>query len=76
MRLRSKRRMIIYSLIGVLMFTTVAYAIIQSTLDIAGTVVKQGNVWNIYFSNLSKPNTVGGGTGSKGQYRQRHLSLK
>lgn len=63
MRDRNKRRLIIYGLIGVLTLTTVAYATLQTVLNISGTVVKKGNLWNIYFTNPSSASVVGSATG-------------
>ena len=65
MKDRNKRRLIIYGLLGVLMLTTVAYAALQTVLNVSGTVVKKGNLWNIYFTNPSSASTVGSATGSK-----------
>ena len=64
MKDRNKRKLIIYALIGVLMLTTVAYASLQTILNVSGTVVKKGNLWNIYFTNPSSASVVGTATGS------------
>ena len=64
MKDRNKRKLIIYALIGVLMLTTVAYASLQTILNVSGTVVKKGNLWNIYFTNPSSASIVGTATGS------------
>ena len=64
MKDRNKRKLIIYGLLGVLMLTTVAYASLQTILNVSGTVVKKGNLWNIYFTNPSSASIVGTATGS------------
>ena len=64
MKDRNKRKLIIYALVGVLMLTTVAYASLQTILNVSGTVVKKGNLWNIYFTNPSSASIVGTATGS------------
>ena len=64
MKDRNKRKLIIYALIGVLMLTTVAYAALSTVLNVSGTVVKKGNLWNIYFTNPSSASIVGTATGS------------
>ncbi len=64
MKDRNKRKLIIYALVGVLMLTTVAYASLQTILNVSGTVVKKGNLWNIYFTNSSSASIVGTATGS------------
>ena len=64
MKDRNKRKLIIYGLVGVLMLTTVAYASLQTILNVSGTVVKKGNLWNIYFTNPSSASIVGTATGS------------
>ncbi len=64
MKDRNKRKLIIYGLLGVLMLTTVAYASLQTILNVSGTVVKKGNLWNIYFTNSSSASIVGTATGS------------
>ena len=64
MKDRNKRKLIIYALIGVLMITTVAYAALSTVLNVSGTVVKKGNLWNIYFTNPSSASIVGTATGS------------
>ena len=51
--------MIIYGLIVALMVTSVAYAVLQTTLTISGTVTKKGGSWNIYFANVSTPTLTG-----------------
>ena len=63
MKDRNKRKLIIYGLLGVLMLTTVAYASLQTILNVSGTVVKKGNLWNIYFTNPSSASIVGTATG-------------
>ena len=63
MKDRNKRKLIIYALVGVLMLTTVAYASLQTILNVSGTVVKKGNLWNIYFTNPSSASIVGTATG-------------
>ena len=63
MKDRNKRKLIIYALIGVLMLTTVAYAALSTVLNVSGTVVKKGNLWNIYFTNPSGASIVGTATG-------------
>ena len=64
MKDRNKRKLIIYVLVGVLMLTTVAYAALSTVLNVSGTVVKKGNLWNIYFTNPSSASIVGTATGS------------
>ena len=64
MKDRNKRKLIIYGLLGVLMLTTVAYAALSTVLNVSGTVVKKGNLWNIYFTNPSSASVVGTATGS------------
>lgn len=64
MKQRNKRKLIIYGLLGVLMLTTVAYAVLQTTLNISGTVTKKGGSWNIYFTNPSTASTTGDAKGS------------
>ena len=64
MKDRNKRKLIIYALVGVLMLTTVAYAALSTVLNVSGTVVKKGNLWNIYFTNPSNASVVGTATGS------------
>ena len=64
MKDRNKRKLIIYALVGVLMLTTVAYAALSTVLNVSGTVVKKGNLWNIYFTNPSSASVVGTATGS------------
>ena len=63
MKDRNKRKLIIYGLLGVLMLTTVAYAALSTVLNVSGTVVKKGNLWNIYFTNPSSASIVGTATG-------------
>ena len=53
MRDRGKRKLIMYGLMVALMVTTVAYAVLQTTLNINGTVTKKGGSWDIHFANLS-----------------------
>ena len=60
MKDRKKRKFIMYGLIVALMATTVAYAVLQTTLNINGTVTKKGGSWNIYFTNLSTPSRASG----------------
>ena len=64
MKDRNKRKLIIYVLVGVLMLTTVAYAALSTVLNVSGTVVKKGNLWNIYFTNPSSASVVGTAKGS------------
>ena len=63
MKDRNKRKLIIYALVGVLMLTTVAYAALSTVLNVSGTVVKKGNLWNIYFTNPSSASIVGTASG-------------
>lgn len=62
MKTRSSRRIIMSVLLVALMLTSVAYAILQTTLNISGTVTKKGGTWDIHFANLGTP--VLGGTGT------------
>ena len=59
MRGRSQRKMIVYGLAIALLVTTVAYAVLQTTLNINGTVNRKGGSWNIHFENVA--NVVKGG---------------
>ena len=56
---RRTRKMIMYVMMAALMFTTVAYAALQATLNINGTVTKKGGSWDIHFANLSEPALTG-----------------
>lgn len=57
----NKRRVIVYALAIALAVTTVAYAVMQTTLNVSGTVVKKGASLDIYFANLKTPSLVGNG---------------
>lgn len=57
----NKRRVIVYALAIALAVTTVAYAVVQTTLNVSGTVVKKGASLDIYFANLKTPSLVGNG---------------
>lgn len=52
---------IVYALAIALAVTTVAYAVMQTTLNVSGTVVKKGASLDIYFANLKTPSLVGNG---------------
>ena len=56
---RSKRKVIMFGLMAAVLFTSVAYAVLQTTLSITGTVTKKGGSWNIYFANVSTPTLTG-----------------
>ena len=58
----SKKKAIIFVLVALLTVTSVAYAILSTTLNITGTVTKKGGDWNVYFTNLSTPTLTGGAT--------------
>ena len=60
----NKRRIIVYILAIALTITTVAYAAIQTVLNVSGTVVKKGSALNIYFANLKTPSLSGNGKSS------------
>ena len=53
MKGRSQRKMIVYGLAIALLVTTVAYAVLQTTLNINGTVNRKGGSWNIHFENVA-----------------------
>ncbi len=75
MRTIEKRRLIIYVLFGALMLTSVAYAIVQTTLNITGTISKKGSIWSIYFTNASSPTTVGSAVASNGSIQSTSFSF-
>ena len=64
-----------YGLAIALMLTTVAYAILQNTLNISGTVVKKGGTWNIYFTNPSSARVTGTAKGSNITLQATSLSF-
>lgn len=57
----SQRRIIVYVLAVALVVTTVAYAVMQTTLNVSGVVVKKGATLDIYFDNLQTPILTGNG---------------
>lgn len=70
-----QRKLIMYGLAIALMLTTVAYAILQTTLNISGTVVKKGGTWNIYFTNPSSAIVTGTAKGSNITLQSTSLSF-
>lgn len=59
MKIRNGRKMILYVLMIALLLTSIAYALLQTTLSITGSVTKKGGDWNIYFDNVSNPVITG-----------------
>lgn len=57
----NKRRVIVYALAIALAVTTVAYAVMQTTLNVSGTIIKKGAALDIYFANLKTPSLSGNG---------------
>ncbi len=57
----NKRRIIVYALAIALAVTTVAYAVVQTTLNVSGTIIKKGAALDIYFANLKTPSFSGNG---------------
>ncbi len=57
----NKRRIIVYALAIALAVTTVAYAVMQTTLNVSGTIIKKGAALDIYFANLKTPSLSGNG---------------
>ena len=57
----NKRRVIVYALAIALAVTTVAYAVMQTTLNVSGTIIKKGAALDIYFANLKTPSFSGNG---------------
>lgn len=52
---------IVYALAIALAVTTVAYAVMQTTLNVSGTIIKKGAALDIYFANLKTPSLSGNG---------------
>lgn len=52
---------IVYALAIALAVTTVAYAVMQTTLNVSGTIIKKGAALDIYFANLKTPSFSGNG---------------
>ena len=61
MRERKKKRIIIFSLLGLLCIMTVGYAAFQSNLKIKGTSSVSGN-WDIRITNVTEGTKTGSGT--------------
>lgn len=53
MKQRKNRTLIIAALVIALASTTVAYAALQTTLNITGSITRKGGTWGIQFENLS-----------------------
>ena len=64
MKQKKQRTLAIFALTVAIVATTVAYAVLQTTLNISGTVVKKGGTWNIYFTNPSSASVTGTAKGS------------
>lgn len=64
MEKKKQRTLAIFALAIALVATTVAYAVLQTTLNISGSVTKKGGSWDIKFTDVST-STVRGGTFSK-----------
>lgn len=55
MKKNNFRQMILYVLIALITATTVAYAALSATLNVSGTVTKQGGIWDVHFIQLTNP---------------------
>ena len=53
MKTRNQRTLAIFALAFALIATTVAYAVLQTTLNISGTVTRKGGSWDIHFDNVA-----------------------
>ena len=59
MRNRNTRSIAICALAVALIATTVAYAVLQTTLNISGSVTRKGGSWSINFANATITSTRG-----------------
>ena len=59
MRNRNTRSIAICALAVALIATTVAYAVLQTTLNISGSVTRKGGSWSINFANPTITSTKG-----------------
>lgn len=62
MKNKKQRILAIFSLAIALICTTVAYAILQTTLNVSGSVTKKGGSWNIHIDNISNIKLKGDAT--------------
>ena len=63
-RARRQRRVVIYSLIGILILMTAAYAAFSQSIDIKGTTKVTSN-WDVKITNVSNGTPTGGAENSK-----------
>lgn len=57
---RRSRTLAIWALVVALCATSVAYAILQTTLSISGSITKKGGTWNVRITDVTKSTTAGG----------------
>lgn len=61
MNQKKQRTLAIFALAVALVATTVAYAVLQTTLNISGSITKKGGTWAINIQNISTVTTTGSG---------------
>lgn len=61
MNQKKQRTLAIFALAIALVATTVAYAVLSTTLKVSGSVTKKGGTWAINIQNISTVTTTGSG---------------
>lgn len=62
MKTKKTRSLIIAIMVFSIIATTVAYAALQTTLNISGSIAKKGGSWDIHFENVSNITNYGSAT--------------
>ncbi len=62
MEKKKQRTLAIWALAIAICATTVAYAVLATTLTISGTVIKKGGSWDVHLENVQTLPSVGQGT--------------
>ena len=62
MKTKKTRSLIIAIMAFSIIATTVAYAALQTTLNISGSIAKKGGSWDIHFENVSNITNYGSAT--------------
>lgn len=61
MNQKKQRTLAIFVLAIALVATTIAYAVLSTTLSISGNVTKKGGSWDVHLANVSQATTTGTG---------------
>lgn len=61
MNQKKQRTIAIFALAIALVATTIAYAVLSTTLSISGSVTKKGGSWDVHLANVSQATTTGTG---------------